>query len=495
MFDINSIKLIFLAGALTIWIAGFIVVCRVRTHGALDPLALFCAAFAAYNGLILLRVGMQANPNDLVLPYPVSYAVDNYIRTGLFSILAITTVAVTATLSGALNSHVRLSGAITPPLSGRRASSFFLAGMITYTCGAVLLVLQLQQGGGLLAFIATSRTDRYRPELQSGFSFPYSAFFNAGLALIFFAAFGSQSKSKQRWSYVLLGLWCLTVVVSGDRRPIIGAALAFLCILTMFRTGVLRVTFNRVAMMLCAYAAFTAFGQIREILPGMVLGKISVADASSQIWGSSKLDWLLPENTEFAGPYFSLLESADSKSERLWGKSYYDSLAMVLPRFLYGGDKPQSLALGFAESAKIEYNPSSKSIPGWGYNPVAEAYDNFSIGGIVCVFWLWTMGFIWLGNLSSGGPFASLCFALLIPQAVNANRIDFRVVFVESFYVVGALAFGYVLSTLIPSSDVNPHRNYFASQRGHVRASGRKAYCYYEASRKERTFTPSTRRS
>ena len=86
-----------------------------------------------------------------------------------------------------------------------------------------------------------------------------------------------------------------------------------------------------------------------------------------------------------------------------------------------------------------------------GFNPVAEAYLNFGVFGVIVVFALWTIAFYMLSSCKTRAPIGVLLFAVLLPEAIDANRIDFRNVYCIAVYFAATVLIVYLMATLINS--------------------------------------------
>jgi hypothetical protein len=439
---------ILFTGLAIISVAGFVFVRRNRIYGAFDPLAIFCGTFAAYNGLILVRIGMQSNPNDLDLPYPTTYPIDTYVGAGLLSLLAIITVAATMYFVQVIRRR-RPQAYVQEASIPSQNRAYFIAGLGSYAIGCVLLSLQILMLGGLMAVIEMPRTERYAPTVVTALSLPYAPFIAAGLAFVAYATFGAQSNKRRSALYMLIAIWVGITLLSGGRREVVNCLLSIVVIASAFLPKLFKFKFKHLILLVAFYILFMLFGQVREVLPDLLLGKIDRKEAQSNVETKATLDGLSPEHTEFAGPFLSLLESVHLDKEPLYGKSYYQSFATVLPRAFYPGVKPLSHSHEFDERVRDLYAPTLKIAAGWGFNPVAEAYDNGAIIGVIALFTAWTLFFIVMGAIRRNQGLLLIIFALLVPEAINANRIDFRVVFTESMYQIGAALVTYVIAIVV----------------------------------------------
>jgi hypothetical protein len=67
---------------------------------------------------------------------------------------------------------------------------------------------------------------------------------------------------------------------------------------------------------------------------------------------------------------------------------------------------------------------------------------------VVLAFILWTLYFLLIGALRHRGIWGTLACAVLLSEAINANRIDFRTVYCETVYLLAGLAVVAFLRTL-----------------------------------------------
>jgi hypothetical protein len=212
----------------------------------------------------------------------------------------------------------------------------------------------------------------------------------------------------------------------------------------------LRLRVSAWIVLFSAYCFFASFGYARNYVPSIVAGELSPDQAIAEITGAASNDWFTPEHSEFAGPYLSLLVAVSGSSEKLLGSSYYESLLAVLPRFMYPGEKPLLVSAQFAE----QMHQGTGTVSGWGYNPVAEAFVNFGALGVVLMFVLWTMYFLFIRLLRRCGEWGVLAAAVLLAEAINVNRIDFHNVYSETVYLIAGLlltgTLAVILKTLLP---------------------------------------------
>jgi oligosaccharide repeat unit polymerase len=435
----------------TILISIFITVWRSRRYG-LDPLAIFSAAFLMYDGVLLLRLSVVSSTSVLV--YPTTFSNDSYATAGVLCVLAAATVLLTMlTWEGVVGKTRATKFAI---LSESSAFSWFWVGMFCYLIGLVLYYLQFRQFGGYFSSLAIQRGDRFElASAESALSYPYMAFVIPGIACMCYGALTSAKRLRRAAFYALTTLWCLLVLLQGDRRLLLQALLTVFGVIAVVRPQVLRLRARTWVLIAATYVLFVAFGYARNFISSIATGETSTSQAASDLSDEMSGDWLTPEHSEFAGPYLSLLVGVSSHSEYLYGASYYQSFFTVLPRFMYPGQKPELLTHEFDR----EMHAGGGTVGGWGYNPVAEAYGNFGVVGIVLIFALWTVYFLLMKSIRSWGEWGVLLSAVLLSEGVNANRIDFRNVYWETAYFMVGIAVAWIVKGIMSRMLSHPARN------------------------------------
>jgi hypothetical protein len=425
---------------LTTVLSAFTAWWRFRRHGV-EPLALFCLAFSLYDGVLLFRLATLGD--DSILVYPTTFSDNTYAAAGVLCAIAAATILVTAILWESIV-EPRHWGRTRSGWSGA-ATGWFWSGVSMYAAGVVLYFLQFQQLGGYFVALATERGERF--ELAgdpNALSYPYLAFVIPGIACMCYGSESNKSAGQRVTCYSFVAVWCGLVLLQGDRRLLLQAVLTTVGVLTALRPNFLRLKFHNWVLIAAAYMAFSIFGYARSLITTVANGRLSPREAVAELTNTWSTDWVMPEHTEFAGPYLSLLSAVSADTQQLYGSSYYESLLTVLPRFLYPGAKPQVLSEGFA----AQVHRGGGAVSGWGYNPVAEAFVNFGSVGVALVFVLWTLFFLIVGALRNRGAWGTLVSATLLSEAITANRIDFRNVYWETTYFVA----GVMLATCITAS-------------------------------------------
>jgi hypothetical protein len=129
-----------------------------------------------------------------------------------------------------------------------------------------------------------------------------------------------------------------------------------------------------------------------------------------------------------------------------FGTSYAQTILVALPRFLYPGTKPPSPSVELANAM----HRGTGAVSGWGYSPIAEAFLNFGLLGVCLMPSLWMAAFIILSRLRNH-DWGLVTAAVLSSESINANRIDFRTVYLESLFCFAVVLLGaLIVSSLYP---------------------------------------------
>jgi oligosaccharide repeat unit polymerase len=390
-----------------------------KRGGILDPVAVFTFAYAAYNGLILSRFAFL-EPFDF--PYPIGVNQSILFRASIMSSLGTIGLAL-GWLFGSRRRPYRL-----PRRSESQCAAAFTTGCAFYGVGIFFYLLQYQQLGGYTGALAIDRAERFAM-MQQTISTPYVGFVIVGLVLMFYGGI-YQSRKRTNWAIAALGFWVLAVGLQGDRRLILQILMAVGLVI-----GSIRPTFTKfrplvlLVIMVGLFAALL-FGQYRPFLTFFLSKGMTVSEIIELAKQHASPTFIMPENTEFGGPYVSILDLSHGKIEYSLGITYLSSIPAVIPRAIYPGKK----TIAPSEDLANSLNKTSGAPVGWGYTPIAEAYLNFGMAGVLPIMCLWSLFFTWLSQIRWRGIIGVVTAATLVQQAVNVNRIDFRSVYLESFF-------------------------------------------------------------
>ena len=390
-------------------------------RGILDPTALFPAFFGAYNGIPLIRF----LSDDFVqrLSYPVKFEPNTYFRAGLLSALAAIFIAITWAVWRR------------PAHQKKREldrTGWFNVGSALYIFGMLLYQLQYLQVGGYWAALAIERTRRFEVMAETT-SLPYFAFVLVGLVM---TAAASNSRRRRVATILMTLLWSVLVVVQGDRRLLLQTVVAVLGASLFVAGESIKIGMKHVVLVVVAYAALAVVGQLREQIPRLVSDTGSQHTIVDSDRKDSLLDSVTPGNAELGAPFLSVLYNSEYVTDYRMGRSYLDTIPCIFPRIIYHS-KPPSPAAELANEVNrgqiFGFSPA-----GWGYSPVAEAFLNFGTLGVCLVSSLWMVAFIALSHLRNY-RWGLVTAAVLTPETINANRIDFRTVYLEAFSCIAVV--------------------------------------------------------
>jgi hypothetical protein len=388
-------------------------------RGLLDPTVLFPAFFGAYNGVPLVRFLSDEVQQNVV--YPVKFTPDVYFRGGLFSALGAIFIAITWAF---WKSPARKNS------SKSDLTRWFNVGIAFYACGILLYLLQYLEIGGYRAALAMDRVKRFEVMAEKAISLPYFAFVLVGLAM---TAVAGKGVRKRAATILMTLVWCVMVMGQGDRRLLLQTVLAVVSAPMFLAAKSTKIRMKHVVLVFCAYAALAIAGRLREDIPRLASGTDSQHEVLSSGKGGSLLDSIEPGNSELGGPFLSVLYTAENVKEYSLGRSYLDTIFTIAPRFIYP-NKPPSPAVQLANELD-QGRILGFAVAGWGYSPIAEAFLNFGVLGVCVISGLWMAAFIALSQLRIY-KWGLLAAAVLAPESINANRIDFRTVYLETFSCV-----------------------------------------------------------
>lgn len=397
---------------------------RAARNGIVDPLAVFALCFAAYNGVLLVRMGNDQSHETLFTTNG-----STFFHAGILSGLGSLGLVV-----GWLLSKNRRSEPVTQGNPSQCMASF-LTGTAFYLVGIALYMVQYWQLGGYMQSVAMDRGQRFEMMTHT-VSMPYEGFILSGLSLMVYASIGI-SKSRLMLSSAACIIWLVLVLLQGDRRLALQMIMALAVVIGTLRPKMTKLRPVALVSIAVAYSAAAIFGQYRTLIYDLAAGRSTLKQA--QVAAASEESIMgTPEESELGGPYISVLYYSMGSEPLRWGSSYGMSIPAVVPKALYPGAKTPAISADLDQALHEGQGP----VYGWGFSPIAEAFANFGLAGPFGVMVLWSMFFAWLGSNRYCGIFGMVVCATLLQEAVNANRIDFRYVYFESVYCssVGIIA-------------------------------------------------------
>ena len=398
-----------------------VAIVRVTRSGLADPLAVFAFCFAAYNGLLLVRLSYGGNPHE------VPFAID---RPMFFHAAILSALGSLGLVVGWLLSNNRRSEPVRHGSPNECTASFF-TGATFYLVGIALYMVQYWQVGGYMQSIAMDRGQRFEM-LNGTLSMPYEGFVISGLSLMMYASIG-VARARLILSSAACLTWLGLVLLQGDRRLALQMIMALGVVIGTLRPKVTKLRPVALVAIGGAYMVAAMFGEYRELIYDVAAGR-STLNQAQVVAGNQESVASKPEESELGAPYISLLYYSTGLEPLRWGLSYVTSIPAVVPKALYPGTKTPAISTDLGNALYQGVGP----VYGWGFSPVAEGYANFGLPGAFGAMVLWTMFFGWLGSNRYRSVAGMLICANLLQETVNANRIDFRYVYLESVYCVGA---------------------------------------------------------
>ena len=393
---------------------------RATRHGMIDPLAIFAACFSAYNGVLLLRLNYGASPHR------APFAIDGAM---FFHAAILSALGSLGLVAGWLLSHNRRQEP-RALRSSNECTASFLTGCVFYLIGIGLYMAVYAQLGGYMQSVAMDRGRRF--EMLTGTLWlPYQGFVISGLSLMVYASIGA-ARFRLLVSSIACLIWFGLVLLQGDRRLVLQMMLALAIVVGTLRPNFVKLRPLALVALAGVYFIAVMFGEYRELIYDLAAGRSTLKQARVIAGGEDQVSGK-PEDTELGGPYMSVLYYSSGTEPLRWGRSYLMALPAFLPKALYPGTKDPGISAEFDQTLYEGAGP----VYGWGFSPIAEAYANFGPVGPLAIMTLWTICFAWLGSHRYRSLSAMVVCATLLQEAVNANRIDFRSVYIESVYCTG----------------------------------------------------------
>lgn len=397
---------------------------RAKRNGMVDPLAVFAMCFAAYNGVLLVKFNYEPPAYEAFAPTEATF-----FHAGILSGLGSLGLVV-----GWLLSKNRRSEPVTQG-SPNECTASFLTGIVFYLVGIGLYMVQYWQIGGYMQSVAMDRGQRFEM-LTHAVSMPFEGFILSGLGLMIYASLGI-AKSRLMLSYGACLLWLGLVLLQGDRRLALQMIMAMAVVIGTLRPKTTKLRPVALVYIALAYSLAVLFGQYRGLIYDLAAGRSTLKQAQIAAEGENSIMGK-PEESELGGPYISVLYYSDGTEPLRWGSSYAMSIPAAVPRALYPGMKTQAISADLDQALYEGVGP----VYGLGFSPIAEGFANFGLAGSFGAIVLWSMFFAWLGSKRYRGLAGMVVCATLLQEAVNANRIDFRYVYLECVYCasVGIIA-------------------------------------------------------
>lgn len=429
------LMLIYIA-ALILMITAAIAILRYRTWGLGDPLLIFAVIFSIYNASMLMEYGVRTFSAPIIYYFGGVQSFDIFVHAGVSS-----TLAISGLLFGALLlSHRKSfsSGIGAGMLFGRkRAIKLFWMGFLLSVGAIITKLLIIRVSGGLNSYLSAVRIGvgsyRINPSVALGIGIPLGPMEIVGIACMAICAYFFPSRGRRALFVVLLVLLTLFEFLQGNRHLVVYIWIIAIGAYTTFVEIKWRNLRTIVILGIVGYGLLAFVSGTRSVLPGFFSGENTVSDV---INAASSFSWrgLRPSQTEFGGPFYSLVYTVNAPSALHLGGTYFNAALAILPTRLYPGIKSKGVAGDFAQSAQMRL-PTLAGV-GFGFSPVAEAYINYSFPGIPLVFFLVALGWHWVGTLRRKGFQGMLVYLVIVPECINFNRISLDGVLQETAFAL-----------------------------------------------------------
>jgi oligosaccharide repeat unit polymerase len=180
---------------------------------------------------------------------------------------------------------------------------------------------------------------------------------------------------------IISGFLLLTFLISGDKNILLlfllGCGFGFGFFIYKYKFTQLLLLFLGAILIILFSRVFSLYRGGAEIGVSIVEGVVG--------FNYSQIDG--------AGPFWVFNSVLDNYDDYSLGSTYLLELKNLIPRFIYPGDRPETLSEEFSRENMINWFPGA----GFGYSPFAEAYVNFGIVGGFLGFLIFGLvwGFFW----------------------------------------------------------------------------------------------------
>lgn len=437
---------IFFMGMIIILFSLLFISYKLKIYGISDPLVIFYMVFAGYNGLILIQFSFYIQSGYLIEKlYPIVFDSETVFYSGFLGILAIIGLSIGQEISKTfMKKEIVNLDQNTKNLNG---SVSYITGLILYIIGLMLFFINYQKIGGFLYALSLQRGIMMKLISQVHGNLPFSSFIYSGFAFMCYGYLSLKKNKRFNFFIIALTIWISLMLIQGDRRSLLYSLVIIFAVWSTFK----KVKYNKkiLIILISLYIAFTFFAQVRFMLPSIIKGEMSISNSINYINKNVSVKWLFPGENEFAGPYFTLLDSIKDKHAPLYGSSYINAIPNILPSSLYPGTKPPTIAEKFATDIHDKYMADLPFVIGWGYSPIAEAYNNFGSIGVFIIFILIGVFLSIIEKIKYKNSLMLILYSIFLPEVINFNRIDFSLMLQELIFNICFTILGYLLYLII----------------------------------------------
>lgn len=273
------------------------------------------------------------------------------------------------------------------------------------------------------------------------------------IALVAFALIGFYCAQQQtlRLSAPLrhFGLLALPLIfvhiVMGQRLELASYMLTFVLAVS-YRRNIVRLPTRWFVLGLSVYVLMSSLYAFRWVFPMWLAGqKISVPAGTAL---QSLVKALNPALSEFGGSFGNYSTFLQSGHDDLrWGETYLRDMTIVVPGFLYPGEKPQSVTYEFRDKYFGQWAERSR-IAGTAFSSLLEARMNFGDIGPLLVFYCQGLFLALLewGRCTVRSPWYALLYATFAQFALVVHRSSTAGTLSGYMLVLGTLGLAWTLS-------------------------------------------------
>lgn len=225
-------------------------------------------------------------------------------------------------------------------------------------------------------------------ELTATLPSEYAARMAVALFALWFALSRNGTLPVSIWKSVLflavIGPVLVGFIILGRRTEMLALMLSAVVAGT-YLTPLRRLTPRLIVAVCFIYLAFIAIFVLRETVFHPAGGQMT-----AEKFRDAFLHVVFPVSGEFGAPFSIFSDGIKRLSDAalMWGGSYLDGFALIVPSFLYPGDKPIQLDTALFVAAHPVGTAHKGSVAGYGYSPILEAFVNFGTTGVFFVFLL-----------------------------------------------------------------------------------------------------------
>lgn len=403
--------------------AGLFFISGRQPAGYSSATAIFIVFFMAY-GLIAPFGELTGAPVLLSRPYLTDFFLAQYSLACIGLILAIS-------LCGAR----RWPDIAFDTSTGPNVAALLATGIVFGACATLFEIVNVMRAGGLHSILSSDLARQggklaYQSAITSLTGTLPSTFAVRAAFAMMALAIGLSKLMTGKWpvrSIMLFGAVVLPVVASYiylGRRSELLALILIAFVAGFWSRPVRKLSVRLILAVGFLYLIFVVVLILRETVfhpAGAQLG-------SDQFFALI-LHALLPSSGEFGAPLgvFSEYLKSGQGTALLWGGSYLDGFSLMVPGFLFPGEKPVQIDAAFFASLFAGKSDVPGGIAGYGFSPILEAYLNFASIGVAAVFFVigCCLCFLERARATNNGFLPILFYLMILPLGQMFHRSTF----------------------------------------------------------------------